>query len=298
MQRRCDARVLKCIVVQVVPEKVRAAARLRREELAIAVLLRAGEVAVFGATAGRREQGLHHEDARHVHQPDVAPVQRRFVTHDLAVKRRRRRVHAPAHHAESTLQPFHRDRLGLERVFLGPAQRVGMDKGEMREVGQVVDDQPVVGRVVHVAGLAAPGRIAQVGNVDDARRVGPGHLAHPDPYQVVAFDHRIAAHAQLGGDGVLPRNLHTAPAGVELEAVIHAAHAIAFAPAVGKFRAAMAAAVVQRHRLSALAPIKQHRLFEQGAGHQLAVDQLVVPRGDVPAVLEEIVVPGHGRGLR
>ena len=43
--------------------------------------------------------------------------------------------------------------------------------------------------------------------VDDQRRVGLGRVAHPDPDQVVARHHRIAAHAELGRDHVLARDL-------------------------------------------------------------------------------------------
>ena len=54
-------------------------------------------------------------------------------------------------------------------------------------------------------------------------------LAHPDPDQVVALDHRVAAHAELGGDVVLAGDLDALARGIELQAVVHAADAIAFA---------------------------------------------------------------------
>ena len=47
-----------------------------------------------------------------------------------------------------------------------------------------------------------------------------------------------------------------------------------------------------------VAAVEQHRLFEDGAREQFAVDEFVVPGRHVPAVEKEIVVPGHGLMLR
>jgi hypothetical protein len=69
--------------------------------------------------------------------------------------------------------------------------------------------------------------------------------------------------------------------------VVHAADVVAFHAAVGKPRAAVAAAVVQRHDAAAVAFVEEHGLAEDGAREELAVDELVVPRGDVPAVLQK-----------
>jgi hypothetical protein len=162
-----------------------------------------------------------------------------------------------------------------------------MHEREVREVAQVIDDEEVIRLVVHVVGLAAPARIAQVREVEDLRGVGLRRVAHPDPHQVLALDHRVAAHAELRRDVVLPRDLHAAAARIELEAVVHAAHAVALEPAVRELRAAVRAAVVERHDLAAFAAVDHHRLLEDGAREQPAVDQLVVPRRDIPAAHQE-----------
>ena len=209
------------------------------------------------------------------------------VAHHLLVERRRRRAHVPALDAEAVVQPLDRGRLGLERVLLRSAQRLGVHEGEVREVRQVVHDQQVVRVVVQVARMPAPARVAQVREVEDLRRVRFRRIAHPDPDQAVAFDHRIAAHAELGRNVVLPGNLHALARRVEFQPVVHAAHAVALDAAVGEQRAAMAAAVVERHRLAGIALVQHDRLVEDGAREQLAVDQLVVPGRDVPAVHEE-----------
>jgi hypothetical protein len=117
--------------------------------------------------------------------------------------------------------------------------------------------------------------------------IGLGRIAHPDPHQVVALDDRVAAHAQLGRHHVLARDLDALAGGVELQAVVHAAHAVAFAAAQVQRHAAVAAAVLQRDDLAALALVEQHGLLQQRAREQLAVDEFVVPGGHVPAVLQE-----------
>jgi hypothetical protein len=205
----------------------------------------------------------------------------------LAVERRRRRVHVPALDAEAVGQALHGDRLGDVRVFLRAAQRLGVHEGQVGEVGQVVDDQHPVGVVVHVVGHALPLRVAQVGEVDDQVGVRLGRLAHPDPHQVVLLDHRIALHAKLGGHLVLARDLDALAGGIELQPVVHAAHAVALAPSQVQRHAAMAAAVTQRHHLAALGLVQQHAFFQDGARQHLAVQEFVVPGGDVPAVLQK-----------
>jgi hypothetical protein len=119
---------------------------------------------------------------------------------DLAVERRRLGVHVPALDPKAARQAFDRDRLGDERVLLGTAERLRVDEREVREIGQVVDDQQPVGLVVHVVGHASPLRIVEVGKVEDLVGIGLRCLAHPDPQQALLLDQRIAPDAELGGE--------------------------------------------------------------------------------------------------
>ena len=286
-QRKRDGRVLQVVVVQIVPEEMRRAPRLGGEELAVAVFLRALAVALLQAVARRREQRLQEEDARDVHAPDVPSVHRFQISDDLLVERRAGGVHVPALDAEAVVEALDRHRLRLERVLLRAAERLRVHEGEVREVGEVVDDQQVVRVVVHVVRHAAPARILEIGNAQDGGRRSERRIAHPDPDDVLLLDHRVAAHAQALGDVLLPGNLDALALAVELQAVVHAAHVIAFQAPVGEQRAAMAAAVVERDHLAAVALVEQHRLLEDRARDELAVDQLVVPRGHVPAVHQE-----------
>jgi hypothetical protein len=197
------------------------------------------------------------------------------------------RIHVPPLDPKAVREALDRRGPRLVGVLLGAAQRLRMHEGEVGEVREVIDYQQVVRLVVHVVGLAAPGGIAQVGKIEDLRRVRLRRVAHPDPHQGVALDHRVAPHPELRRDVVLPGDLHAAAARVVLEAVVHAAQAVAFAPAVRELRAAMRAAVVERHRAAAVALVEHHRLLEERALEELAVDQLVVPGRDVPRVHEE-----------
>ena len=133
--------------------------------------------------------------------------------------------------------------------------------------------------------------------VDDQRRIGLGGIAHPDPDQVVAQLDRVAAHAEPRRDHVLAGNLDALAGRVELHAVVHAADAVALDAPHRQRRAAMTAAVVHRDDPAAFALVEDDRLVEDGAGELGAVDQLVVPGRDVPAVLQEHVVARarHGR---
>src|SRR5258708_20146444 len=104
---------------------------------------------------------------------------------------------------------------------------------------------------------------------------------------MVALHHRVAAYPETLRDVVLPRNLDALAARVELEAVVHAAQVVAFAPAVGELGAAMAAAVVERHHPAAIPPIEDHRLIEQRARQKPPVDHLLIPPPDLPAVHQQ-----------
>jgi hypothetical protein len=65
--------------------------------------------------------------------------------------------------------------------------------------------------------------------------------------------------------------------------------------ALRKLGSAVAAAIVQRDDLSALAPIEDDRLAEQPPLEQLAIHDLMVPAAHVPAVLQEhLTSPGRG----
>ena len=162
-----------------------------------------------------------------------------------------------------SLQPLHRHRLGHVGVLFRAAQRLGVHEGQVREVAQVVDDQQLVGVVVQVAGNALPLRIAQVGEVED---VVPGRPAPDRPSRSTpggrARPPDSCCTPSLAGTMSWPGIWMHLPRGIELQAVVHAADAIAFAPAQRQRGAAVAAAIPQRDHLAALALVEQHPLFQ------------------------------------
>ena len=206
---------------------------------------------------------------------------------------RRIGVHVPALDAETVVEFFDRDRLGLVGVFLGAAERVGMHEGEMGEVAEIVDDQQPVRLVMHIAGQPAPFGIGERRIIHDQVGIGFFDLAHPDPDQVVALDHRIAAHAEFWRNHVLAGDLDALAAGLELHAVIHAADVVALDPAHRERRGAMATAIVERDHLAARAAIDHDRPLQDRAGELFAVDQFVIPGRDVPGIAKKDSVIRH-----
>src|SRR4029450_7477053 len=74
-QRQGNVRIVGVEVVQIIPEEVRGTARLRRHELRVAILPRAGHsYALLDALACGREGGVEGEDAGDDHAADVAAV--------------------------------------------------------------------------------------------------------------------------------------------------------------------------------------------------------------------------------
>jgi hypothetical protein len=68
--------------------------------------------------------------------------------------------------------------------------------------------------------------------------------------------------------------------------VIHATHGVALEASLREEGAAMRTTIVHRDDLAAFAAIQEHMLVQEHAAQELAVDQLVIPGADVPAILE------------
>src|ERR1044072_7833795 len=117
--------------------------------------------------------------------------------------------------------------------------------------------------------------------------MGLRRIARPEPHEVIAFHDGEMADTHLRRNQLLPGNLHATGRTIELKAVIQAADRIAFEPAVREQGASMRAAIVQDRDLAALAPEQQQMVAEQRARNEAAIDQLVIPRRDIPAIPEK-----------
>ena len=102
----------------------------------------------------------------------------------------------------------------------------------------------------------------------------------------------VPGAVETGLIGFLPlyglrRGLDTGAGGVELQAVVHAAHAIALAPALRQGGAAMAAAVFEgNHPVRRVAPENDGNAADC-PGKEAIHGYFVVPCRDIPAVLDE-----------
>src|ERR1019366_507738 len=110
---------------------------------------------------------------------------------------------------------------------------------------------------------------------------------------LVLHGQRIALHARLFRYRLRAGNLDAAAGRVEEQAVIAAAHAVAFLAALGERREAVAAAVAQGDDLAFASAIEEDRLAEHGARKERVVRHFVIPGDDVPAVANE-----HGCSLK
>ena len=117
--------------------------------------------------------------------------------------------------------------------------------------------------------------------------VGQRRIARPDPDPVVFFGNRIAAHPRRRRDMRLARDMDAGAVGRESQAVIGAFDGIAANPAAGELGVAVAAAVLQRNRCTVRHPVQHDRLAEHKAAHRVQPPDLVIPGGDVPAVLRK-----------
>ena len=151
------------------------------------------------------------------------------------------------------------------------AERLLVHVAEVREVEQVVADQLLRRRRSACSRAGSPSRVVAGEVVGQQRRVGLRRVAHPDEHPLVLHRQRIALHARLRRHRVGARDLDAAAGRVEQQAVVAAAHAVAFLPALRQRRQAMAAAVAQGDDLAGRGAIEQDRLAEHGAAEQAVV---------------------------
>jgi hypothetical protein len=114
-----------------------------------------------------------------------------------------------------------------------------VDVAEVREVEQVVADERLRRLVVEVARDVVPFGVVAREVVGQERRVGARLVAHPDEHPLVLDGERIPLHARLRRHRFRSRDLDAAAGRVEQQAVVAAAHAVAFLPALRERREAM-----------------------------------------------------------
>src|SRR5581483_8755191 len=104
-----------------------------------------------------------------------------------------------------------------------------MQIGHVREVEQVVVDEPIASRVIELSRLERPLRVIEADRGWNERRVGSRRIPRPDPHPTMSLDDREAAHPRTRGDQPLTRALDTLAGRRKLQAVVTATQVIAFA---------------------------------------------------------------------
>ena len=265
--------------------------RLGGEAAGDGLLQRRHALARRRARARRVDAAEHQQHARH--EEIVAGVEiqlfgRPVVAHrDVGGARAHPAVDAHAARQARHARAFHRE-------GRPDAEAVAMHIGEVREIEQVVVDQLVRRGVVEMPVAQAPALVVETGGRRDQRGIRLCRIADPHPDPAVARLHRIAAHARQLRDRALAGYLDAAPRGRELEAVVHAAQVIAFATPQRQRREAVAAAVLERHQSAVLAAVDDDRLVGDADRVQAIPLEVVVPAGDIPAVVRVHASPLSG----
>ena len=176
----------------------------------------------------------------------------------------------------------HKRRLGHGLL----ANAGAVDKGLMRQVHQVVDDQPVVALHRDQLAVAGPGRVVVPVHVGHQGRVGLGRVTGPDPDKAVFLHHRVAAHAGRGVDRLLAGHVGAAPLGVVNQAVVAAGDLVTLQAAHRERQQPVPAGVFQ-HGHAAIGFAKQHHLLLANGACQQLLDHLHIVGGGVPGIQGE-----------
>ena len=162
-----------------------------------------------------------------------------------------------------------------------------MDIGEVREVEQIVEHQPIAALDQRLAGDRVPVGVGDMLVVARHQvRIGLARIAHPDEHPAVALDHGIGLHPGPARHLLLAGHVGADAVAAEHQAVIAALDLVADQPAFGKRQVAVRAAVLQRDR-GAVEPAEQHDVVvEQHAAERRPAD-ILRPGRDIPVVPEQ-----------
>ncbi len=290
---RGHARVGRIGLVGLLEEIMRSGRSLGRQGLATVQLHRMAQV--VRCIGHRPAARAHQERARQqeiVNEPAI-DIGRELL--DLRIIGRRRHVrHMPAHAQAALAGLGHRFNARARQCDGGAAtQGFLVHIAQVRKIEQVVADQQIGRLVVHVAGLVVPvGGIAGK-IVGQHGQVGARGIAHPHEDPLVALGHRVGLDARRLRRVLHAGHLDTGAVGIELQAVITAANAVAFAPPFRQGRLPVAAAVFENGQSPGGGAIHQERLAQHRARHKTVGRNLVFPGDHVPAIAQpHFVTPG------
>ena len=241
----------------------------------------------FGVRTGREHSEMHDPVAWHRVLNIHTDIERGAGRKEMRNRPgRRHRVHP-----SQRIQPPRSDlesRLHLA-VLAVAAYRMFMHPGDMAQVREVFDLAAVVRLDVHLRGSYVPVRVARPDRETDQPSIGLGRIAHPDPYPVVLFDDREAAHAGVGRNHGLARDLFTATRAVEFQSVVQAAQRVAFLATERQRGLAVRTAIFEGDHPAVRFAIKHDTLTGDLArdDRRPALVNFIVPACAVPGVLQK-----------
>ena len=246
--------------------------------------------------SGRRAAQLHARQARPHHVVGVPAVDHRVaepVGHEgwlLVALHAADRLHR-RHAVQRFLDQLYRDLALLDVADVAVVQRV-----EMRDVHQVLDEQRVVRRHVHrVEHVRLPFPAGELGRRRRHRSAAERRVAHPDPGEAVLLDDGKWTKfcARRDRQVELRRDAHAVARGVVAEPVVRALeHAVGEDFAFRERHALVHAAIVERGELAAGGAPHQDRPAADLQAFGLVHRKLLRASGDVPGVLHE-GIEGH-----
>ena len=187
------------------------------------------------------------------------------------------------------------DQLHRDPAVGGVADVAVVQRVEVRNVEEVLDQQQVVGRHLHRTG--ADRLVCVVGDLGSPRwlRFVPAlRIPRPDPHHAVALDHGEGPELRVLGDGAvgMGRHRHASALRVVAQAVVGAFEgAVVEHPALGERHALVCAPVVEgTDRTVSRAP-EQNRTPRDRVSLQLVDRELLGESGDVPGIAD--VVAGN-----
>ena len=266
-------------------EVMRGVLGLRRDRLAAAELDCSFAGALLGTLAGGGHARVHQQRGGNGEVVDVPAIDLAAPVLHRCGEWRGFDVDGPAGDAHAVVDAVH---LGLAgRVIRAAAQSRWMHERQVREIQQVVANEQVVHVIVNVAIVAAPVGMVEPLRVGDQRGVGLGRVAHPHPHPAVALHHRESTDLGLNRNAFLCRGFDALAAVIELQAVVHAAHTVAFATAHRQWCTAVAAAVFHRDDLAVLLAVHENGHTDDGAGEHAFLGDFMVPSRYIPSVFDE-----------
>ena len=162
-----------------------------------------------------------------------------------------------------------------------------MDIGQVRQIKQIIQDQPVSRLHIGLPLRADPVFVQVVFRViRDQRFVGQFRVSRPVEQPAVTFRHRISADGGPVRHLFRTRQVSAHAFSVEDQAMIPAFDFITDKPALGQGQVAMRTAIFKGDGRAVLPPVKYDIFVQKNPAEQFSAD-ILGPGGNVPGVFDK-----------